>query len=399
MLVGAGLAIAAMVVAGCAGSASHGHGQPRSTGTPARAMTSDPQASQYRLGGIDFLGRTHGYGQFSAGSGSACRTAVAATSDGGARFGAPVTVDSWPCGGTAPAALLAFDDHGDGFLYGPKLFVTHDAGQHWRPSRQPGQVLAVAPAGRSVWMLAASCPRGPGERRCPLRLLISADGGRTWRPAPSQPPGAARGEGGRVLTEPADGQTWLMRTGQSAGYVLGSVVPNDRGRADSAPMWFTGDAGASWAARRVPCGLDGLSVAVSAAPDGTLLGVCASEPGAGFQRKSVARSADGGRHWVLSNPRGALDFGYLGAVMARSATTAFLVGGRSPLLVTRDGGRDWSVVRAVTAGSDGGTVSVQFPSPRVGFILGDDFSDDELPTIWLTLDSGVHWSALHPKID
>jgi photosystem II stability/assembly factor-like uncharacterized protein len=175
-------------------------------------------------------------------------------------------------------------------------------------------------------------------------------------------------------------------------------VPNDRGRANSAPMWFTADAGASWVARRVPCGLDALSVAVSVAPGGTLLGVCGGEPGAGSQRKSVARSADGGRRWVVSTPRGALDFGYLGAVNARSAVTAYLAGGRSPLLITRDGGRAWSVVQAVTAGSDGGTVSVQFVSPRVGFVLGDDSSDNELPTIWLTLDSGVHWSALHPKI-
>ncbi|HEX9030778.1 MAG TPA: hypothetical protein VF834_02955 [Streptosporangiaceae bacterium] len=307
-------------------------------------------------------------------------------------------IDSWPCSGTSPAGSLAFDSHGDGFLYGPRLFVTHDNGLTWHPSRQPGDVLAIAPLGSSVWMLRATCPRGTGPSKCPLRLLTSANGGRTWQLAASQPPGTARGASGQVISEPAAGQTWLVRTGRSAGYVLGSLDPNPNGHANSAPMWFTSNAGASWSVRRVPCGLDAISAVLSAAPDGTLFGVCAGQPGAGFQLKSVARSTDGGRHWALASPRGVLDDGYLGAVSARSAVLAYVAGARSPLLITRNGGRNWSIVKAVMAGSDGGTMSVQFVSPSAGFVLGDDSADNDLPTIWLTTDSGVRWAALHPKI-
>jgi len=138
---------------------------------------------------------------------------------------------------------------------------------------------------------------------------------------------------------------------------------------------------------------------------GALFAVCASQPGAGFQPKWVARSADGGRSWTRhaacfsqacqGNPLGS---GYLGSIDAVSASTVYLVGDRSPLLVTRDGGSHWSAVRAVTAGTDGGTGEVAFTSKSDGIVVGLDSGDNEAPTIWVTSDGGLRWSALHPRI-
>lgn len=179
---------------------------------------------------------------------------------------------------------------------------------------------------------------------------------------------------------------------------------NPRGLPDQAALWFTGDAGASWSRRSVRCGIDALSVVVSAAPDGTLLAVCAGQPSAGFQAKSTARSTDEGRSWAVHLPCPGkvldcppLNFGYLGEVDAVSGRTAFLVGGRSSLLVTSDGGIRWRMARPVIGDTGGGTSQVIFFSRSRGLVLGDDANDNELPAIWHTSDGGARWSAVLPR--
>jgi photosystem II stability/assembly factor-like uncharacterized protein len=169
-------------------------------------------------------------------------------------------------------------------------------------------------------------------------------------------------------------------------------------------MWFTADAGKTWSRRQVRCGpVRAISATVSAAPDGRLLAVCAGQPGMGFQAKSAGRSTDGGRSWAVHTPClpvrpycRPLDFGYLGQIAAVSAGTGFIVGDRSSLLVTTDGGTHWRVVRPVIGDTSGGTSGVIFVNPRDGFVLGDDLQNNERPTIWRTFDGGAHWSRVFP---
>ena len=249
------------------------------TAVPAGHVTATGagQASD-RLSAIAFTSPVQGYGMFTGQRLRRCPVLAGPTHDGGARFAPLVTVTTFPCGQNPPTTWMAADGHGNVFLYYPRLYVSHDGGGRWAARHEPGPVLAVAAIGRSVWMVYADCRRAvrAAAHGCVLHLLESADGGRTWAPSPTQPPGAtARSVGGTVVTGGADSQTWLVRTGASSAYLLSSP-----GRNGIAPLWFTGNGGASWAQRQIPCGM-ALSVTLSAAPDGTLMAVCAGQPSAG----------------------------------------------------------------------------------------------------------------------
>lgn len=301
---------------------------------------------------------------------------------------------------------MTADGAGDAFAYGPKLFIHGNGGGQWRSSPQPGLVLAVSAVGRSVWLLLANCGQVRANTgRCALRLVESADAGLSWHPAPSQPPGAFLGFAGE-LSETALGQTWLVRTGPTAGYVLAYPDLNSRGLPDRAPLWYTADGGRTWSRRQSPCGQDAMSAVAALAPGGALVAMCAGEPGAGAQGKFMTVSADDGRSWTqpigcsLSQPchDSALLGGYVGQIAAVSARIVYLVGGRSSLLVTTDGGRRWRLVQPIIGDSGGGTAQVTFFGSQDGVVLGDNAAANEAVTIWHTSDGGRTWAAVQPKV-
>ena len=355
---------------------------------------------------LAFFNASSGYGLFVSQSQTACGALVASTSDGGSLFGELIPVTTWPCSGSPQVGALAFDDHGDGFAYGPELFITHDYGATWIQLPQPGQVLSVEALGSSIWMVEAGCPISTNPQEfCPLQLLESEDGGFSWKPV-AAPVGLSIDNGYSA----SSGQTWLLRVSQTAAYLSANLPFNGPGAgANDAPLWFTSDGGQTWSSRPIPCGFPAFTVALSAAQDGTLFAVCAGQPSAGSSLKSVLESANDGITWTVMLPcppasmasassppncaTSPLAGGYLGEIDAVSDSTVFLAGPRSPLLVTRDGGRNWAQVTATSEDGADYTSSVTFFNPSVGVVLGNDGLRD---TIWSTSDGGLLWHSAVP---
>jgi len=392
---------AAVLGAGAALGCLFGAGAPRphtSAEPPSTGATLAASRVISSLSTIAFVSPRLGYGLVMRQT-APCELLVARTTDGGADFGVPVHVAAWRCANGPPATRLVFDGLGDGFLYGPKLFVTHDGGRSWSPDPQPGTVVAIAPLGRSAWMLEGSCPAGVrdyGARVCPLRLLESSDGGRHWAPAPAQPAHALTSRGALTL-EPAQGQSWLVRVSARDGYVLTDPMPTSNHPITLVPLWRTDDGGAAWARLSIPCRV-AQSVMLSASPGGgTLFAVCAGQPAVGSQSKSTARSDDGGRTWSVGGPCANLNLacgasplnrGYLGTVVARSPRTVYVTGLRSALIATHDGGASWHDVAALGDFDGAGSPdALVFVDAGHGFALGDD-------ELWRTADGGATWSTI-----
>lgn len=353
-----------------------------------------------QLVSIAFFDPTSGYGVFTTGSTPACSVDVAATSDGGAQFAPPISVA--PCT-TLRGPRIAFDDHGDGFLYSSTtnvVYLTHDAGRTWSTDTEAGKVLSVEALGTSVWMLTVRCPvtrPSPTAATCRLTVRQSTNGGRAWHTSAFQPrtgppfPGASAGPGE------------LIRLSQTAAYVLGGPNNLGNGELSTVPLWYTDDGGTTWTSHALSCGMPAQSVFMSAAPTGTLYGACAGQPGLGNQMKAVVASTDGGANWYHPKgcnptPRLAQSFrgwcvtgfggGYVGGIVAVSSTTVFIYGDRLGIakVVGSGGAPEYS-----TSVGD-----VIFFGPSVGVALG--LSPEESTAVWHTYNGGRSWTLVTPVI-
>jgi hypothetical protein len=398
----------AMAVAACAALAilatlSPAAASGAASGPVARPLTRPVTAAELRAVAFAGVGARDGYGLFESSSdgGRRCHALVGATGDGGRSFISATGALSWSCDGNAPVASLADGGHGRVYLFGPALLASRDGGRSFGRVRLGGPVLAVATATRAAWAAVARCPAraagGDGQPgRCRVRLDVSVAGGR-WHAAARQPAGAWVPAAG--VTQP--GAASLVRVSAAVGYLLTRPAPTASGAASAARLWVTRDGGARWASHRVRCGIDALDAALAAGPRGRLYVACAGEPGAGWQAKSLAVSADGGRRWTVRAPCRAAGaahpspvcLGYLGQLAAAPGGRVFLAGPRGPLLITADAGRTWHAVRPAIGDGGGGTFQVLFAG-RAGVVLGDDGRADERPALWRSTDGGARWRVV-----
>jgi len=343
---------------------------------------------------VAFLNGSDGYGLFSDDTGGvSCSLSVASTHDGAVTFSAQVPL---PKAAQCFPSLMSFDNVGDGFVFGPGLYATHDGGTTWTDDSPSATVLDVVPLGRSVWMLTTPSVTHTGGPN--LALAESNDGGRTWFPARALPP--ATTVGSDLLPPPVDTAS-LVRTSASTAYAVVSTSPT------AATVFTTTDGAQTWHHVLVPC-LGGWAEVLSQAFDHTLWLVCAGQPSAGSQLKSVVRSFDGGKTWVQGSTcpplvtsttyppcaeANGLGIGYLGGMAALSGTTGFLDGDRSPVIVTRDGGKTWALTNPLI-GDVNGSAGLFFANEQDGWVISETYGNGG--PLWRTTDGGGQWSQVWP---
>lgn len=333
---------------------------------------------------------------------------LAASSDGGATW--RVRNNRLPAGlGPGAGYPGQFEFVGfTGYLWGARtgggapLWMSHDDGTSWHEAPIGPDVYDVSAIGLDVWALAGTCsttsaPASP----CALSVERSSDGGATWSSAGPLELAAGGAVDGRSVE--------LARITRSRSYVLTSTRTTN---GDTAwQLAFTGDSGATWSSRPVPChGAFSLGAEVAASSTEDLWLLCGSQATGGAQSKQLYRSEDAGQTWRLaasatglgtppppSVPPDPLPLsGYIAPftvghhnLAVASPTTAWLFPARGDLSKTKDGGSSWvPVPDLASAGfASGGQGDITFLSATEGWICEYGVG------LWHTGD-GVTWHPL-----
>lgn len=304
----------------------------------------------------------------------------------------------------------------NGYLWGTQtsssmpLWVSHDDGASWHLADVGPYVIDVSAIDLNVWALTDTCPdlstgsSTGAAPSCSMGIAASLDGGTTWTTSGSSVQATLGQPNGRVPL-PVE----LARITKTHAYILTKAVGGL-----AFPTWqvaFTGDGGATWSLRPVPCAgafTLGAEIAASSTDDVWLL--CGSQASAGSQSKQLFRSADGGQTWVLAASATGLGTppassvapnplplgGYVSPftighhnLAVASTTRAWLFPARASLYETSDGGGSWSATPSLTANGfgSGGAGNVTFISATQGWICSFGVG------LWHTGD-GVNWVPL-----
>ena len=318
-------------------------------------------------------------------------TRLARTTDGGQHWrllpDPPATIQqgTTDCTVTACVSQVSFANSTTGYLYGPALLMTTNGGLTWRvqPGRQTG-TLTIADG--QVYRGAFTSDGCPGP--CQPSVQEAPVGTADWRTLIGQVTEPDRGNFGQIAVSGPD--VLLDMTGSIAGPLPANAI-----------VYRSTDGGATWARQPAdPC--SGLGpggpteehdlIGLAAAPNGFFVGLC-------YRRESmntfVITSTDAGATWqaTAAAPPGQT----LGLVTAPGPDTFAVAteatGGNgiwtSRLLVTTDGGRHWEVgaTDVQDLGSGGNDPAwIGFETPLAGQWLGDPHG------IWRTADGGLHWT-------
>jgi photosystem II stability/assembly factor-like uncharacterized protein len=324
-------------------------------------------------------------------TGSRAPLSISRTLDGGVHW-QPVAVVAGAGYGKSGsfnvyASRILFADPRDGWLYGNRLYATHDGGLTWRRLPLHGSQTSLSLAGTSVWRLDSSC--NARTNRCRFSLLTSAVGSDTWHLMAWRPPRAA------IL------DSFLARADQLHAWLISG--PHMEQNHMVLRLLGTEDGGVSWHELPMPCSRNGAgSMYAQLIPytAASLWIFCVSQPSAGAQAKAVFRSSDGGRRWrsvARSSSFGrstAADNltigGYLNDAAITTAVDAWIALNRGTLVHTIDGGRTWHQAIPINVANPGGggVGPVQFVDAWHGWL----FSFPHL--LFRTTDGGRHWQKI-----
>jgi photosystem II stability/assembly factor-like uncharacterized protein len=347
----------------------------------AQVASATPVPTNFEPGSVSFVSASEGFLLGTSPCGHAPCTAVLATSDGGrtwTRVAAPgasfaSTASRYP----ASVSQVVFANASDGWAYGNSLWATYNGARSWQRLNLGGPVFSLNSSARVAYALVGSCSPGANSCQTPiLRLERSSVGSRSWQPVP----GISRYGTSAIIAANGD-NAWV------------SLAPRDHG---PAMVWTTSDGGAKWHSVPDSCyqPSQAIDLAGLASPGGSVLfELCAGNPGAGQEGKSLRISNDGGStsHLVSHLPLGGLAQGIAAVGSENVYVTA--VSGASDVYSSVNGGKTW----AARIFDDGGAglTDIGFSTPSFGAAIeGQPAYGLSADRLLITDDGGATWVAV-----
>jgi photosystem II stability/assembly factor-like uncharacterized protein len=257
-----------------------------------------------------------------------------------------------------------------GWVFGPRLFVTTDGGQHWSEESSP-PVQALEVAGGQVFRVVGKQPSSQCLTGCAYWVERARVGSSSWERLPSS---AFGGGAVRLLVE------------GPRVYAVGFLHPAGGAQTAHPSLVRSLDSGQTWRKLNDPCGddangeYDGTSY--SAAPAQVLAVLCWQRVG---EAQFVLVSADAGDTW--SERRTVPGRAYIVSAASSRVASLWQSGqGQSQAVATsHDGGRTWRTV--LTVDKLNGPAFLDYQDGRIGRASGGG------PELWTTTDAGLRWSA------
>jgi photosystem II stability/assembly factor-like uncharacterized protein len=245
---------------------------------------------------------------------------------------------------------------------------TTDGGKTWHLVDQVSVSLtAVALTGSDVaWVSEAGASCGVGGRCTTSILLLTTDGGTSWRQVHSQAP--------------------VFSVSPTSATSAWAVAPLPDVFSAGTGLMHSNDGGQTWQPRGNPCGqLPNLAPwAVSFAESVTGWVMCISGPATDMQPKALFATNNGGATWHLKSDAcigtangqfirnvGSLEcVGYFPTLSFLPDGHGLMYAGRGTLTTTSDGGRTWaSIAPDVVTNDVNEALSVGFVTDTAAFVL------------------------------
>lgn len=277
------------------------------------------------------------------------------------------------------------------------VFATADGGRTWTESRlikAAGTVTAVSFAGlRHGWLMLNTGGSASGQA-LPW-LFRTTDGGRQWSPAAAAPPPGSGGMNDFCqklrMTFVTAATGWLTISCRSGAYLV-----------------ITRDGGTTWTKQPLPlapdpCRSAGGPCDITGPLFAGAAGFLTVAPAAGSSAPFLLVSHDRGQAWrPLPLPSGAgmypqiRFFGPADGVLVAAGSQGAL---GSVFYTTADGGHSWTPVRQGRHFTQDGA-TIDFASPQAGFAWtqGGDTQGSAPAPLYATVNSGITWHFLIPRL-
>jgi hypothetical protein len=277
---------------------------------------------------------------------------------------------------------LRFADGDDGWISGPELYSTHDAGLIWTRIALSGlqaptsSVGALETADGRVY---AEIAEGTDPNTYgPVVLFGSRVNVDAWYSVPGVTTGPA-GFSGNISV--ADGVFWVS---------LHPALVTAQGSVATSTLYRSLD-GITWRSELQPCPSDTVA-SVAAATSMRVFVVCAGGGAAGSQGKNAYASENGGTTYVrVTDPP--FDGDFLGVDASPTSISVVTASGGSGIDTSFDNGQSWTTTLGFGDGGLGFS-DLGFTTVLQGVVIHGQSQNPQSLQLFMTRDGGHHWAAI-----